>query len=181
MSFASDERSPELSQDKKPPPGSPGSSGSEIADALADVLEHTAKRAEAEERAEKPRDRSSAFHWFGLGILTAISAYLWIGPPEWIQPEPPPPPTVQLEEAGLRLNLYLQAMRIERFRTAEGRLPESLAEAGDPIENIDYQRLTQQTYLLSGSSDNMVLGFTSTEPVETLLSDAMVVIRRGSS
>ena len=170
-----------MNDDETPPPGSPESSGSEIADALADVLEHTAKRAEAEERAEKPRDRSSAFHWFGLGILTAISAYLWIGPPEWIQPDPPPPPTVQLEEAGLRLNIYLQAMRIERFRTEEGRLPESLIEAGDPIDNIEYQRVGEQDYHLSGTSDNMVLGFSSTEPPETLLSDAMVVIRRGLS
>ncbi len=99
----------------------------------------------------------------------------------WIQPEPPPPPTVQLEEAGLRLNLYLQAMRIEGFRVDEGRLPESLVEVGDPIDNIDYQRIDEQTYHLSGTSDNMVLGFTSTEPLETLLSDAMVVIRRGRS
>jgi hypothetical protein len=172
---------PDLTDHETPPPGSPASSGSEIADALADVLEHTAKRAEAEASAEKPRDRSSAFHWFGLGILTAISAYLWFGAPDWIQPEPPPPPTVQLEEAGLRLNLYLQAMRIERFRTAEGRLPASLVEAGDPISNIEYQRMDEGTYHLSGTSDNMVLGFTSTEPLETLLTDAMAVIRGGTS
>ena len=152
-----------------------------MADALADVLEHSAKRAKAEESADKPRRGSSGFHWFGLGILTAISAYLWIGPPEWILPVPPAPPTVELEDAGLRLNMYLQAMRIERFRTAEGRLPESLAEVGDSIGDIQYHRVSNLTYRLSGSSDNMVLGYTSSDPLEDLLSDAMAVIRRGPS
>ncbi len=168
-----------MNDDKTPPPSAPGSSGSEIADALADVLKHAAKTVDAQKRAKKPPSSTSPFHWFSLGILIAVSAYVWIGPPEWTQPEPPPQPTVQLEEAGLRMSLYLQAMRIERFRAAEGRLPASLVEAGDPIENIDYRRIDAQTYHLGGTSDNLVLGFTSTEPLETLLSDAMVVIRGG--
>ena len=79
------------------------------------------------------------------------------------------------------MNLYLQAMRIERFRLAEGRLPASLVEAGDPVGNIAYRRIDAQTYHLSGTSDNLVLGFTSTEPLETLLADAMEVIRREPS
>ncbi len=152
-----------------------------MAAALADVLEHAAKTADAQERAGKPHRYTSPLHWFSLGILTAVSAYFWIGPPEWMQPEPPPQPTAQLEEAGLRMNLYLQAMRIESFRAAEGRLPASLVEAGDPIGNVVYRRIDEQTYHLSGTSDNLVLGFTSTEPLETLLADAMEVIQRGPS
>jgi len=170
-----------VNDDKTPPPGAPGSSGTEMADALHDVLEHAAKTTDAQERAGKPRRTASPIHWFSLGILTAVSSYLWIGPPEWMQPEPPPQPTAQLEEAGLRMSLYLQAMRIERFRVAEGRLPASLVEAGDPIADIIYRRMDEQTYHLSGTSYNLVMGFTSTEPLDTLLADAMAVIGGGAS
>lgn len=169
----------ELSEnDKSPPNGSPGSSGSEIADALADVLQDQARHAEARERAEVPRDRSSPLHWVVLAVLFAFNAYLWLASPEWLQPEPPPEPSLELEEAGLRIEMYMQAARIEAFREAEGRLPATLLEAGEPIEDIEYERIDARTYQLRAASERMSLEYVSTDRLETLLANAREVIRR---
>lgn len=67
-----------------------------------------------------------------------------------------------MEEAGsLRLNLFLQAEKIEAYREERGRLPWVLSEAGPPFPGIEYHRKDNRSYELDGASDRVRLRYES--------------------
>ena len=150
------------------------SSNSERASALAAVMRHEALKAEAAEAAYRPplSPRRIALSYMGLALSTALAFWIWFFPPGWVQRSPVPVPTLEQDEASLRLVMFLQAQRIESFRIERGRLPENLEEAGVPLPGVDYTPMAGQTYYLRGEGGQAHLGYYSSQPMETFLGDS---------
>jgi len=155
-------------------------SGSEIADALADVMKDQAEKAKVRKQAPAPRSRgTSPLKWGLLLALAGLSAYLWLAPPDWLLPSPPEPPPPALQEAGLRMEIALQARSVEAFREARGRLPESLQEAGDPYAEVEYARLDGGRYVLWMEGEVGRVEYDSRASLDEFLGDARRIIMEG--
>lgn len=107
-----------------------------------------------------------------LVLLLAVTAYLAVSPPAWVLPRPLPPPNPQEREAGDRFAIYLQAQRIDHFRSTTGRLPATLAEAGEPMDGIDYLPGSGATYVLQSARDG-ALRYSSTGSFREFLGGSM--------
>jgi len=168
--------------EKTPPPERSGDyvPKSEIADALADVLEDQKTRKRIREGARGPGSRRGGpAGTVALVLLALVSAYLWFGSPSWLDTSGDNPVDPQLLAAGARMEIYLQALRLEAFRSREGRLPQSLAEAGGNDSDVEYERLDGQRYRLSMTGPAGVVSYMSTSPLDDFLGDAVTVIRGG--
>lgn len=172
-----------FSMSKKQNPQGPGSgrvSGKEMADALADVLQEQTKKADVWRSPGRHggERKSSLITWVVLLLLLGGSGYVWFGSPAWLAAGPPPiPPT--LVEAGLRIEIFQEALRVEDFLQAEGRLPKDLTEAGDPYAGVEYQQVDPATYRLALAGPRGVVEYVSTDSLELFLGDAEQVIRTG--
>ena len=154
--------------------------GSEIAGALADVMEDQKAKARARRHAKPPRSRRTGPLKVGmLAILALVSLYLWFGSPEWLDASGDNPVSPELAAAGVRMEVYLQAVRVEDFLAREGRLPSSLAEAGDAFSEVEYERMNDQGYRLSMNAPGGVVTYLSSDPLELFLGDAVEVIGGG--
>ncbi len=146
--------------------------------AVADVLQDQAERAIARTQAPAPTAAGGGpLVWAALVLLTTLSAYLWIAPPGWLAGPAALPPPLELVEAGRRMEVYLQALNVEDFLEREGRLPNSLAEAGDPFSEVTYQRLDADGYRLTLAWEEDSLSYQSGEPLEGFLGNAVEIIR----
>jgi hypothetical protein len=87
-------------------------------------------------------------------LMGVFAAYSFIAKPAfiWGAPVAAPPPDVQ--EANLRMSMFLFGMRVDRYKLANRSYPESLAELGDSIRGISYQRLSDSTFELRGTAAN---------------------------
>jgi hypothetical protein len=142
--------------------------------------------AEYEQNLQVEKDRTSATKQTALArkraarvglliLLLGVSGYLWLSPPAWIRPQPIPVPPPAVREAGKRFSMILQAQRIEHFRLLKGRLPTTLAEAGEPIEGIDYAVLTGATYSLQSARDP-ALRYVSTDSLNKFVGGSIEVL-----
>jgi len=89
------------------------------------------------------------------------------------------PPAVQ--EAGLRMNMLVQLNQIQQFLSEYGRLPETLDEVGERPDGVQYTRLSDDVFQLSGKSGDVSVDYTSTEPLAELAADAMAIVSGVSS
>jgi len=153
-----------------------------MADALAEVLKDQTAKAEtrkvAEAKKKTKRKKTSPLAWVALIVFAGLSGYVWFGSPTWLESDPPPI-SPALSDAGLRLEVFQQALRIEEFREVEGRLPEDLAEAGDPFTEVEYERLGDDRYRLAYSGPLGAVEYSSTDSLDAFLGNALQVIRQG--
>ncbi len=153
---------------------------SEIAGALADVLEDQKAKKRIRQGARGPRTpRAGPAKKVALVLLALVSAYLWFGSPNWLDTSGDNPVDPELLAAGARMEIYLQALRVESFRSREGRFPQSLAEAGGDDSDVEYERLDGQRYRLSMTGPVGVVSYMSTGSLDDFLGDAVTVIRGG--
>lgn len=145
------------------------SSETERAAMIASVMRDQATREEVRFTAPTPGRRPLLPQLVALALSTALAGYVWFGSPGWLEPDPIPLPPVAVEAATLRLQIFVQAQAIEHFRTATGRTPAFLEEAGPPRPGIAYRRLDGQTYLLQGQGDQIRLTYTSTDSLPAFL------------
>src|SRR5919198_328749 len=135
-----------------------------LLDAFDTVLKTQAEEREAELRAAEARRRARAWSrplvLTCLAIVLFVGAYLWIERPEWVFPAPPAPESVAVEEASLRITIANAAQHVERFRQRNGRLPESLQEAGAHPIGLRYS-VTGSDYRLDGERDGLQVTFAS--------------------
>ena len=152
-----------------------------LLDAFDTVLKTQADEREAELRAAEARRRARAWSrplvLACTAIVLFIGAYLWIERPEWVFPAPLAPESVAMEEAGLRITIANAAQHVERFRERNGRLPESLDEAGAHPLGVRYT-VTGTNYRLEGERDGLLLAFASGEPLRAFLGNSFKVISR---
>lgn len=107
---------------------------------------------------------------FGFGI------YLLAFRPAWFFTPPPPPETVAIQEASVRLMLVREVDRVKRFRSEQGRLPQTLEEAQSPIHGITYQKETDSTFRLVATFGENTIGLSSTDSVGSFLGNSLKII-----
>jgi len=77
------------------------------------------------------------------------------------------------------MEVFNQALLVEEFRDREGRLPNSLFEAGDPLSEVDYRVVNGQVYRLAAESETGRVEYTSSDSLELFLGDAAWTIKGG--
>jgi hypothetical protein len=152
-----------------------------LLEAFDTVLKSKAEERDAELAAAEARRRgrgvSRLLMLVCVTILVFVSAYLYVERPDWIFPTPPPPESLAVREASLRITIATAAQHIERYRQRLGRLPATLAEAGAYGDGIAYHR-TGAGYRLEGESDEVRVTFDSTEPLARFVGNSFKVISR---
>ena len=161
--------------DEKSPPDREKQTGSEYGDALADVLDDQHQR--SERRKTSPHPTRRRLSPLAAPALAGISFWLWIWPPPALEPTPPPEVPVVVQEAGLRIEMYLHLAQIQKFMKDNGRLPTSLQETQEGIlAGVEYIPMPDSTFRLRGIVGGVTIDYISTQPVEELLQDAQQVV-----
>lgn len=88
-----------------------------------------------------------------LNAALAVTAAMWLflSPPDWLPQNAPDERSREQRELGLRVVLAMEAARVDTYRDAEGRLPESLAVAGGDARSVRYVMVDATRYTLSAS------------------------------
>ena len=159
------------------PPGQTPSS--EYGDALSDVLKDQVRRDELRSAPAQKVARTRV-HQSIPPFLAVISIWLWVSPPAALRPVVPTIPPAQ-QEAGLRMEMSVQLGHILRYQSEHGSLPDGLDEVGDRHDAVQYTRLTDDVFRLSGTAGGVTVDYTSTEPLEEFLADARAVVSGGIS
>ena len=154
------------------PPSWPESS--EYGDALSDVLKDQVRRKELRS-ATGPMSGRARLHPSIPPVLALVSIWLWVFPPAALRPVTPSIPPAN-QEAGLRMEMFMQFINIQRYVEENGRLPSDLAEVGDGPDEVLYTPGGGNTFRLTGRVGEITVDFDSAEPVEALLRDAIAIV-----
>ena len=154
------------------PPDPP--QASEYGDAVGDVLKDQERRDELRSTAT-PKAKRTRVHASVPPVLAVFSIWLWVFPPAALIPDVPTIPQAT-QEAGLRMEMWIQLNNIQRFMTDNGRLPGNLDEVGERPDGVQYTRLSDGVFQLSGRAGQVSVDYTSTEPVDELVADAMAIV-----
>lgn len=138
-----------------------------LAESLQEAIEHPARRAsDLKHERETSRQEVVQRRRRGAGILLLLTwgvlGWLWLAKPEFVFS----PSLGQAEgarfsaEEGLRYGMYLQAARIREFQAEHGRLPASIAEAGEAEAGLEYV-VEGGRWTLRGTADGTELELTS--------------------
>lgn len=111
-------------------------------------------------------------------LLMGLSGYIWFGSPSWLA-SGPAPISPALAEAGARMEIFHEALLVEDFIEAEGRLPTDLIEAGDSFPEVQYQQVDPTTYRLTLAGPGGEVEYVSNDSLELFLGEAEQVIRTG--
>jgi hypothetical protein len=135
-------------KDPKPFHAKETSTGQETADVLASVLKHAAARDAAAQKKTAPKPQPIWMLPLGL-TLAVLATFLLIAPPPWVVVNPIAAQQPEDAYANAGRAIYVSVSRIEGWRQQNGRLPQTLAEAGVGTEGgLDYQ--------VSGSSYTLI-------------------------
>ena len=170
-----------MDESKQPRAGSPiPVSKGDLASAIADVVKDQEEKAQVRADVLVPDERrTSTPVLVAFVALSMVSMYLWFGSPSWLQPDPSAPVSPALVDAGLRMEVFLAASSVEEYRDREGRLPNSLAEAGDAFSEVQYRRLDAQQYRVWLAGVGGVIEYASTDSLGLFLGNARQVILEG--
>ena len=147
--------------------------GQEAADVVAEVLRHAEEREAAARKKEVPK---SPPKWMlpltvQLGVL---ALYFLIAQPDFLimNPVNDPRATEEVVQQTRQAMYYDAILRIQNYRQANGRLPQSLTELGTTIgeQGVDYQVQGDAAYTLVATVGEEVIVFDSVrdDPVEFL-------------
>jgi hypothetical protein len=104
-----------------------------------------------------------------LALLIAVNVWIWVAQPTWIMGESGGITTLEVAEGLLRFRMYVQAQRIHALERQHHRLPETLAETGEPVEGIRYVRTGDGEWELIGELRRAHLTLSSTTPMADFL------------
>ena len=168
----------DISTPKAPPPP-PSAEKKALLDAFDTVLKSQAEEREREaEDRRRGRRSSRPLLAVAAGILFVVGTYLGVARPTWVFPPRPMPESQALEEASLKVAMANAAQHVERFRQRNGRLPESLAEAGARGDVLHYSRLGASSYRLVGDNGSAHATFTADESLTDFLGNSYQIIAR---
>lgn len=170
-----------MSHDTGSPTASPEKKA--LLEAFNSVLKTKAEEREAELAAADARRRGPVaarpLMVVCLTILIFVSVYLYVERPDWIFPTPPPPESLAVREASLRIGVAGAAQHVERYRQQTGHLPLTLAQAGAHSSGISYQRMAGG-YRLDAAAGEVQVAFSSDEPLARFVGNSFKVIARRS-
>ena len=124
------------------------STGQETADVLSAVLKHAAERDVAAKK--KTAAKAQPMWMLPLGLtLSVLAGFLIVAPPAWVVVNPIAAQAPEDQMQRLASQIWLYGNKIEGYRIANGRLPQTLAEAGVAAggQVVDYT-VTGETYTL---------------------------------
>ena len=138
------------------------STGQETADVLSAVLKHAAEREVAAKKKAAPKPTPLWMLPLGL-TLSVIAGFLLVAPPSWvvINDIAAQAPEDQLQKVRAAIVYYGQ--KIEGYRVTNGRLPQTLAEAGVEVEGFDYSLQGEGYVLIASVGDRDVVFNSSVE------------------
>ncbi|MBI2409136.1 MAG: hypothetical protein HYV19_12625 [Gemmatimonadetes bacterium] len=116
-----------------------------------------------------PVDRGPLLRALNAALAVGVAVFLFAAPPDWLPQGAPDRRTPEQREMGLRVVLAFEAARVNAYREAEGRLPETLAEAGGDTRAVRYTAVDATRFTLSASDGASSLSYDSTEPLDALL------------
>jgi hypothetical protein len=154
-----------------------------LLDAFDTVLKHQAEVREAEARAaaaERLRARARPVIWISGALTLVLCAYLMVERPEWLFPQPIPPESTAVQEASLRIAMANAAQHVNRYRSQQHRLPETLSEAGAHAEGVNYQRIGDTGWRMTASHGTSQLSLGSEDGLAGFVGRSFEIIgRRG--
>lgn len=110
-------------------------------------------------------------------IALALAALL-VAQPAWLFPRPPTE-SPALQEASLRVRIYIETERIERYRRNEGRLPATLLESGGDTTGLKYAQ-DGRSYTITGENGGIELTYRSTTAAAEFLGNSYDLIKARS-
>jgi len=114
-------------------------------------------------------------------LVVGFALYLLIARPAWFLTPPPPPESLQVQEASVRMMLVREAGRIKGLAATSGRLPEDLKATGSRVLNLRYQRLSDSSFLVAAPFGTGELILRSTDPTADFLGRSLsTVTNRGN-
>lgn len=145
--------------------------GSETADTLAEVLEHAAAKEEESRKRSTPKKQP---RWkMPLGVnLGVFAVYLIIGQPDWVIMDPIEGPSAEVVDQNLRRAVWAVNNRVLTYQMTNGRLPQTLAEAGVDYAGVDYRVQGSREYQIVASEGDVVVNYDSTQDINAFLGDA---------
>ncbi len=152
-----------------------------LLDAFDSVLKTQAEEREMTQReAEARRARGSSRPLLAVSaaILLAVCAYLAVFQPSWVFAPRPTPESLAIKEASLRITMANAARHVQGFSQRNGRLPESLAEAGARGADLTYSRLGASSYRLTGENGPAHVTLSSDEALPDFLGNSYQIIAR---
>ena len=171
-----------MSQDistRKTSPPPPSAEKKALLDAFDTVLKSQAEERDRELEARRsPRAVSLPLLAGAALVLLGIGSYLAILQPAWVFAPQPQPETVAVQEASLKIAMASAAQHVERFRQKNGRLPESLAEAGARGDVMNYSRLGASRFRLVGDNGAAHATFTADQSLSDFLGNSYQIIAR---
>lgn len=166
-----------------PPPAPDATAKKALLDAFDNVLKAQADEREAARLAAEARRRATGSRVMMVltaAVLAFTGGYLYVERPDWIFPPPPAPESAAVREASLRIGMANAAQRVEHYRQRTGRLPVSLAEAGDHTPGLAYEPGTT-VYKLHLMAGGIRLSYDSNQSLEKFVGNSFkVIVRRGS-
>ena len=155
------------------PPASPRpTSGTPDRKALVEAFQNVV-RTEKEKKTGDMHPVSEKSYLFSvvMVVLAVSSATILVMQPAWLFPpalEQPP----ALREASLRVSMYVEIGRIDRFKSTTGKYPESLTQAGVDTTGLQYA-VSGTGYTLTGTDrKGSSLTYYSTTPPKEFLGNA---------
>ena len=159
-----------------PPPPTPQPSGQHDRTKLLEAYQNLV-RAEEEKRTSVavpiPTESRAPF-WVSTLLLIAGLSSVLILQPEWLFPRPPVE-SPALREASLRVRMFVEIDRIERFRAENGRLPATLREARADSAGLLY-RSSDASYNVVGRNGPLSLTYTSSMTPQDFLGQSYHLI-----
>jgi hypothetical protein len=163
-------------------PPAPSAEKKALLDAFDSVLKTQAEERDASDREAEARRRARASSRPLLAaaavILLAVASYLAVFQPAWVFAPRAVPESLSIQEASIKIEIVNAAQHVERFRQKNGRLPESLGEAGARAGNLSYQRLGETTYRLVGDNGPAHATLRADESLADFLGDSYQIIAR---
>ncbi len=74
------------------------------------------------------------------------------------------------------MEMFIQLTKIQRYMLENGRLPAGLDDVGERSNGVQYRRLGDDVFQLSGSTGDITVDYTSTEPQAELLGEARAIV-----
>src|SRR4030095_10281921 len=166
----------------QPPRKKPGShepyDRRDLVKAYKDVVEEQQQKRAPRHVPEQTPARKIGFWTISLGILLACGLTVTLHP-EWFFPKERVE-TPEIQDASLRLLIYREILHVEQCRRANGRLPNSLREAGGGENGVEYS-MEGDGYLLKARNGVIELTYNSSTPAGEFVGDSYEKVRRRTS
>ncbi len=92
--------------------------------------------------------------------MSVLAGFLLVAPPAWVVVNPIAAQAPEDQLVNVRGAIVFYGSRIEGYRIANGRLPQTLAEAGVEVQGFDYS-VQGESYVLIASVEGQDVVFNS--------------------